>query len=129
MLKMMKKGVEDKSSDVRLACATMGSSLAPLSIVPGTAKNPSMLHHLDDIMNHALTNLDDESAAVGNAWASAIGVCANACIAVQKLHDAEATVVAAKREVEDEEEGAAQGKDKKKVRKRERERERDLRRG
>lgn len=80
----------------------------------------------------SLVNLDDESVAVGHCWAEAVGVAVNASIgektfvmqknsrfllysypsilitpspttAVQKLHDAEATVAAAKREVEDEE--------------------------
>ncbi|GMH75493.1 hypothetical protein TL16_g06779 [Triparma laevis f. inornata] len=103
VMKMVKKGVEDKNSDVRLACSKLATSLVPLSIVTGTPKNPSMLHHLDELLNTSLVNLDDESVAVGHCWAEAVGVAVNASIAVQKLHDAEATVAAAKREVEDEE--------------------------
>jgi hypothetical protein len=71
-----------------------------------------MLHHLDELLNTSLINLDDESVACGHQWAATVGVAVNASIAVQKLHDAEATVKAAKREVEDEE--ASEGNKKKK---------------
>ena len=62
-----------------------------------------MLTHLDELLNVSLVNLDDESVAVGQAWAQAIGKAVNSSIVVQNVKAKEAGVNAAKREVEDEE--------------------------
>jgi hypothetical protein len=62
-----------------------------------------MLHHLDDLINFSLSNLDDEHIAVGRTWAETIGKCCNAAVVVNRFQEQEAGVTAAKREVEDEE--------------------------
>lgn len=80
-IKVLKQAATDKFPEVRLVGATYAAVLAPVIVAsPSTTASSSHGSHdvlgaLEEVIQLALRNLDDEFPAVSTAWAEAVARC------------------------------------------------------
>lgn len=87
-IRVLRQAAADKFPEVRSAAATLAALLAPLLVPPthssssnsGTASPSDPLQALEEVVQIALRNLDDESPATADGWAEAVARCA--CTAI-----------------------------------------------
>ena len=128
VMRMIKKGAEDKLPSIRAAVAKLAASFAPLTVTSVTSPTPkrgvtpnsvsSVSHNsvssvstlliTDDLLLLSLSNLSDTSPLVGTLSSLTVSLCVHASLAISRQTLAANQVRAAKREVEDEE-GDGQG--------------------
>ncbi len=93
-IKLIKRATSDKYPEVRLGAAVFAGLIAPMLIrnIPngGLSRNgggkdnddsATPLAWLEEVTQFAMKNIDDESAGVATAWASALARCI--CVAVE----------------------------------------------
>jgi hypothetical protein len=78
-MKVLKQAVTDKFPEIRSAAATFAIILAPI-LIPHTgaataASGADPLASLEEVLQLALRNLDDESSVVADGWAEATARC------------------------------------------------------
>jgi hypothetical protein len=75
-IKILKQAVTDKFPEVRSTAATFAITLAPILVThTGTSTASDPLASLEEVLQLALRNIDDEIPVVAEGWAEAVARC------------------------------------------------------